>query len=223
LKEADMSTSVAKTQGSTSTAESRLSNFKEENAMRYAMPAIKLNKGLVSRTAMKLLGGLALGALLAMAAVLPFGPAYADEPARPFTIEQIEDLPGFMQTEVWLPGDTYPASAMTEDSSIVEETVLPGRYREAPVSAVRRPIAARPLSNREMDHIDLYMDESLLETLRGPVVTGPFSNKEIDRLNYQIDMLLAKAAHDPSTVGPRLNREIEHLDYQIDVLLRDLR
>jgi hypothetical protein len=40
----------------------------------------------------------------------------------------VADLPQFMQNEVWLPGDTYPASVMAENASIVEETVLPGRY-----------------------------------------------------------------------------------------------
>ena len=127
-----MSTPVIKTQGYSSAVEPKLSQCKEECAMRYSMPMKKENKSLVTSTMVKLLGGLALGALLATAAVLPFGLAYADEPLRPLTSEQIEDLPGIFEETV-LPGryrETLVA-AMAEGTGIVEETVLPGRYQDA--------------------------------------------------------------------------------------------
>jgi len=40
------------------------------------------------------------------------------EVVRLLTSEQIQDLPGFMRTEVWLPGETYAASAVTQHEAV---------------------------------------------------------------------------------------------------------
>lgn len=64
--------------------------------MHRKMETTKMNMGLSKRLAKalaKFLGGLTLGALLITAAALPFGPAKADEPARPLTSERIQCYP----------------------------------------------------------------------------------------------------------------------------------
>ena len=97
--------------------------FKEESEMKAATLTIKVNtwlhEHLAIKTPVKLLGGLALGALVMAATVLPVGPglAYADDPARPFSMEQLENITNIFQTEVWLPGDTYPVPAFNSHAS----------------------------------------------------------------------------------------------------------
>jgi hypothetical protein len=51
-----------------------------------------LHEHLAMKTPAKLLGGLALGALVIAASALPFGTAYADDPARPLSIEELGRL-----------------------------------------------------------------------------------------------------------------------------------
>ena len=63
------------------------------SAMWMAKVNMRLHQALATKAAVKFLGGLALGALLMTATVLPFSATYAHEPARPLSIEQIECYP----------------------------------------------------------------------------------------------------------------------------------
>ena len=60
-----------------------------KTAMGIKKVNIRLHETLATKTPVKLLGGLALGALLMAATALPFGTASADDPARPLSGEQI--------------------------------------------------------------------------------------------------------------------------------------
>ena len=87
-----MNTAV-KTQGKNGTEHQEILKVKEEWAMKTAMGIkkvnIRLHETLAMKTPVKLLGGLALGALLMAATALPLGTASADDPARPLSGEQI--------------------------------------------------------------------------------------------------------------------------------------
>jgi hypothetical protein len=91
-----MNTPEVKTQGKPSTAHQELGKFKEELEMKTATLTAKVNMRLserLAKTPVKLLAGLALGALVMTATALPFGTTYADEPARPLTSVQFEEWP----------------------------------------------------------------------------------------------------------------------------------
>ena len=87
-----MNTAV-KTQGKNGTEHQEILKVKEEWAMKATMWMTKVNmrlhETLAAKTPVKLLGGLALGALLMAATALPLGTASADEPAKPLSGEQI--------------------------------------------------------------------------------------------------------------------------------------
>jgi hypothetical protein len=124
-----MNTATVKTQSRNRTAYQKVLKVKEEFEMRLAMRISQVNmRILATKTPVKLLGGLALGALVMAAAVLPLGPglAYADDPARPFSMEQLENITDIFQTEVWLPGDTYPVPAFSGHASTALIEDLPG-------------------------------------------------------------------------------------------------
>lgn len=123
-------------------AVTKLIKMEEGKEMKTAMGTTKVNMRIRDNFAIKmpvrLLGGLALGALLMAGTAILFGPVYADERARPLAIEQLGDLPEIFQTEIWLPGDTYPAAwGGTEDlpGLVQTEIWLPGD--SYPVSGAR--------------------------------------------------------------------------------------
>jgi hypothetical protein len=96
MKEGNMSTTNGHNQRKGNSGHLEFENFEEEGKMERATETTKVNMRLIERlakTPVKLLGGLALGALLATAAALPFGSTYADEPARPLTSERIQCYP----------------------------------------------------------------------------------------------------------------------------------
>ena len=85
-----MSTDINRSRTNTRGSHQKLSNIEEETEMKTATHTGQLNNRLPGilnkRTTAKLLGSIALGAMMT-ATALPFGPAHADEPARPLTIE----------------------------------------------------------------------------------------------------------------------------------------
>ena len=88
-----MNSAVSQVQNRVQRVYQEISKFKEGFEMKSAKRITKLNtrlhETLAGKAPAKFLRGLALGSLLAAAAVLPFGPAYADEPSRPLSSEQI--------------------------------------------------------------------------------------------------------------------------------------
>jgi hypothetical protein len=96
MKEVSMNTPEVNTQSKPRTAHQEVWKFKEELEMKTATLTEKVNMRLSERLAkapVKLLGGLALGALVIAATALPFGTTYADEPARPLTSALFEEWP----------------------------------------------------------------------------------------------------------------------------------
>jgi hypothetical protein len=92
-----MNTPEVNTQSKPRTAHQEVWKFKEEWKMKTATLTEQVNmllhEHLAMKTPVKLLGGLALGALVMAATALPLGTTYADEPARPLSIEQAQCYP----------------------------------------------------------------------------------------------------------------------------------
>ena len=93
-----MSASVKYTSNAPVSQDQELSNIKEENQMTFTKKSGKLNMRISNAVARKfsgnILGGLALGALIAAATVLPLGTAYASPavtPPVPEAVIEIED------------------------------------------------------------------------------------------------------------------------------------
>ena len=91
--EREMNAPLTQSQGKLKVVYQEIKKANEEIEMRLAMQMTDvktwLSKGLATKTPGKILGGLALGALLMTATALPLGPAFADGPSRPSTSEQI--------------------------------------------------------------------------------------------------------------------------------------
>jgi hypothetical protein len=73
---------------------------------------MRLFQGLVTKTPIKLLGGLALGAVLIAGMALQFTPDSADGPARPLSSEKTEAYPD------WAMFDTAPAPALATGAAV---------------------------------------------------------------------------------------------------------
>jgi hypothetical protein len=97
--------------------------FKEGFEMKTATLTEKMNRWLHEHLAMKtpakLLGGLALGALVLTATALPLGTTYADEPARPLSSEQPQCYPEDNAVCLYgLLAEVLPDPAFTTGTSI---------------------------------------------------------------------------------------------------------
>ena len=195
-----MNTAV-KTQGKNGTEHQEILKVKEEWAMKTAMGIkkvnIRLHETLAMKTPVKLLGGLALGALLMAATTLPLGTASADEPARPLSSEQNRCYPEISNDCLVLPDHELSyntaARALSDQQS----------YR---------------IQGFEAFGIPLQIDEEgmVVEAVQKPVASRPLSNMEIERLDYQIDGMLSAAAQTPSVDRPLSDEKLGLiLDYEM--------
>lgn len=95
-----------------------------EMKMRLHMIDVKLSEVLSSKAVAKMLGGLALGAVLMTAVALPFGTTYADEPSRPLVSEEslINLGAGNLPGDAWIFDspfyETIPGSSNLKGSSV---------------------------------------------------------------------------------------------------------
>ena len=82
-----MSAPAARPKSKTTVVYQRILKVPEEieMKMRSHVIGLKVSEVLTSKTVAKMLGGLALGAVLMAAAALLFGPTYADGPSGPLT------------------------------------------------------------------------------------------------------------------------------------------
>jgi hypothetical protein len=124
-----MNTPVGQSQSKTRAAHQKTFRGKEGFEMKTAMGMEKA-KVRVSGTegtniATRLFRGLALGALLVAATGLYFS-INQGEAGSPLVSKQADVYPESLQTEVWLPGDTYPMAAYGSKVTIAESEELPG-------------------------------------------------------------------------------------------------
>ena len=154
----------------------------------------------------------------------------------PFSSEEIVDVPGLLQTEVWLLCDVYPVSTSVGAASRAGTEDLPGLLQTEvwlpgdiyPVSTFEIPVRT-PLTGEQIYRSEGFEefgipwqiddDGMVVEAVQKPVASRPLSNMEIERLDYQIDGMLSAAAQTPSVGRPLSNMEMERMDYQIDSML----
>jgi hypothetical protein len=118
-----MNTPEVRTQSKPRTAHQNILKFKEEWEMKTATLTAKVNMRLserLAKTPVKLLAGLALGALVMTATALPFGTTYADEPARPLSSGQTQCYPEDNVVCLYGPflADVLPDPALAAGTSI---------------------------------------------------------------------------------------------------------
>ncbi len=160
----------------------------------------------------KLVGMVALGALVIAGTALHFAPGPTGESSSPSSSEK-----------------TIADSRFTDidavDNYLSVDDLRKYVYTEEPIgtssNAGRSSTVDRTLSNIELERMDYEADMMLRAAAHNSSESSPFSNREIERLETHIDRLLADAALDPSRNTPQLNREIERLDDQIDALRLD--
>ena len=98
----EMNAAESRTQNTIATVYQNILNLKEEMEMKTALEIKNvsnwLSQSLSVKSPIKLLGGLALGALLMTATALPINSIYADGPNRPLTVERVVN-------PAWIAGD----------------------------------------------------------------------------------------------------------------------
>jgi hypothetical protein len=133
MKEVTMNTPDVNTQNKPSTVHQELGKFKEEQEMKTATLTAKVNiwlhEHLALKTPIKLLVGLALGALVMAATALPLGTTYADEPARPLTSEGIQCYP---EDNVVCLYDPFLAEVLPNPALATDTTVSGVQFEEWP-------------------------------------------------------------------------------------------
>ena len=122
--ENEMNAALARTQNTIATVYQNILNLKEEIEMKTSLEIKNvtnwLSRNLSVRSSSKLLGGLAVGALLMTATALPLSSIYADGPNRPLTAERVEN-------PAWIAGDDrfpqYFDEATLQDQPQVSEVM----------------------------------------------------------------------------------------------------
>ena len=186
----------------------------------------RIHQAMATKAPVKFLGGLALGALLMAATVLPFSAVLADEPARPLSSEQNRCYPEISDDCLALPDHELSyntaARALSDQQSYriegFEAFGVPLQIDEEGmvVEAVQKPVASRPLSNMEIERLDYQIDGMLSAAAQTPSVGRPLSNMEMERMDYQIDSMLSAAAQNPSAGRPLSDEQLRLiLDYEM--------
>ena len=106
-----MSAPATRSQSKFTVAYEKILRVQEEIEMKLRLHVIdrKISEVLSSKTVAKMLGGLALGAVLMTAAALPFAPAYADGPGSPLVREEsLTNLgAGHIPADGWIFGSPF--------------------------------------------------------------------------------------------------------------------
>jgi hypothetical protein len=128
MKEANMNTPIGQTQSKTTAAYQKgfggMEGFEMKTAMGMEKVKVWISETVGTRIATRLFRGLALGALLVAATGLYFS-INQGEAGSPLVSEQTDVYPESIQTEVWLPGDTYPMIASSGKVAKAESEDLP--------------------------------------------------------------------------------------------------
>jgi hypothetical protein len=195
------------------------------------------------RPIMKLVGIVALGALVIAGTALHFAPGPTGESSSPSSSEKtiadsrftdidavddylsVDDLLKHVYTEE---PDQGTMASPSSKGTAQEIQVLPedDPYAHLTIDEFTRRLeqdkVADPSASTAnigvLPEDDPYAYLTLEEFDRAVASKKAGYNHETQRLERQIDRLLADAARDPSRNTPLLNRQIERLDYQIDML-----
>ena len=110
----------------------KISNIKEETEMKLAAMTAQLNirlPGILNmKTPAKLLGGIALGAMLMTATAFPLGPAHADELSRPLIPAYDQQIANLLEMESQVGSRTGSAAKLSVGSLPFEHMVEEDGY-----------------------------------------------------------------------------------------------
>ena len=188
-----MNAAVRQPQSKVRTDNQGLLKIKEGIEMRLAMRITevkaRLDEILATRTPAKLLGGLAVGALLITATALPFGLAFGDEPSRPLSSEQNqcyaqidENACTSDQLKVWLGID--PSSGGEQTYLIERDEAEQMVLDELAKSFIGVPALASSETTQAFQVSDYWVqraeaDEMLFDDLREALIGKPVSSEQM--------------------------------------------
>jgi hypothetical protein len=211
LKEASMSALVVETQRKARTGYQKALKIREECEMRFTIGMAKVNRWLpesfAKKSSVKLLGGLAVGAMLITATTFTYDQLRQDEAANPSSSSQIAEAS--QASAYWVQRDEAEEMAYDELSKNFVGIAAPSSENsqglQAPAYWVQRD---------EIKHLESQIASLLADAARDPSRNTPQLNREIERLDNAIDMLRLNAMQDrPSYEQQRAaERHQENLD-----------
>jgi hypothetical protein len=143
--------------------------IREECEMRFTIGMAKVNRWLpesfTKKSSVKLLGGLAVGAMLITATTFTYDQLRRDEAASPSSSSQIAEASQALAKN--FVGIAYPSSENSQGL-------------QAPAYWVQRD---------EIKHLESQIASLLADAARDPSRNTPQLNRKIERLDYQIDMM----------------------------------
>jgi hypothetical protein len=219
-----MSAPEFRTQDQFRKAQNIIVKFKEGWKMKVATKATKikmvLSRGLATQHPVKLVGILALGAMLIASTAVQFAPGAGEESVNNSAVEKPEailksaDLGGV---------DSEYRFMDLEDEPLSVEFLRTYVYPEE-AAQVKAPTKSVDSEYRFMDLEDEPLSVEFLRTYVYPEERpsrseASSSHKQgIERLEGEMSILLDEARQDPSTDPLELDRDLRNLDYRIGML-----
>jgi hypothetical protein len=174
LKEASMSAPVVQTQRKARAGYQKVLKISKECEMRFAIGMAKVNSWLpesfAKKSSVKLLGGLAVGAMLIMATTFTYDHLRQDDTASPSSSSQITEAS--QASTYWVQRDGAEEMAYDELS---------------------KNFIGIPSPGTKITHLESRIASLLADAARDPSRNTPQLNREIERLDYQIDRLRQRA------------------------------
>ena len=187
-----MSAPVVQTQRKARAGYQKVLKIREECEMRFTIGMAKVNRWLpesfTKKSSVKLLGGLAVGAMLITATTFTYDQLRRDEAASPSSSSQIAEASQALAKN--FVGIAYPSSENSQGF-------------QAPAYWVQRD---------EIERLESQIDRLLADAALDPSRNTPLLNREIERLDYQIDRLRLNAMQNQSAEQRAAERHQENLD-----------
>jgi hypothetical protein len=174
-----MSAPGVQTQGKARAGYQKALKIREDCEMRFAIGMAKVNSWLpesfAKKSSVKLLGGLAVGAMLITATTFTYDQLRRDEAASLSSNSQITEAS--QASAYWVQMDA--AEEMTYDELLKDFIGIPS-------------------PTTKITHLESQIAILLADAARDPSRNTPQLNREIDRLEEQIDIMQAAEAQDRS-------------------------
>ena len=185
------------------------------------------------RPIMKLVGIVALGALVIAGTALHFAPGPTSESSSPSPSEKtiadsrftdidavdnylsLDDLRKYVYPE-------EPGQARDDAASPSSYWVQRDAAEEMAYDELSKNFIGIPSPGTQITHLESQIASLLADAARDPSRNTPQLSREIERLDNQIDMLRLSAMPDTSRVRPLWNlRSIERLEEQISIIVQN--
>jgi hypothetical protein len=152
---------------------------------------VRISRRLATQHPVKVIGVLALGAMVMAGTALYFAPNSANEISAHPLNEDIQISPD----DQWVYGQQDYEAALAANLA----------RREDEARATMRRVEAYIAANKARELVEQQIDRMLAEAERDPSKNTPLFNREIERLDYQIDILRLNAMKDAPVGRPSSN------------------